>query len=259
MDVTVHPSTVSTFDLWQMNNSYITADNRGVRPSAFMDISRRKAKNIIPRDNQEYVLRVAFNVLGSYTYTSRYIKSITEKYNAAFPVGFRCLNKTFGAYEDDGTQYWLIGLVAVIIFFILSILFESLLQALAVTVIIPVSFIGMFVTYYLTGVPFGTGGFAAMVLLAGLTVNAGIYIVCQYRIQKKPGIHGYVRAFNHKIIPVMLTILSTVLGMLPFLVDGPDAQPFWFSLAVGTIGGLALSVVPIALFLPVAMRLRQGI
>lgn len=259
MDVTVHPSTASTFDLWQMDNSYITADNRGVRPSAFMDISRRKAKNIIPRDNQEYVLRVAFNVLGSYTYTSRYIKSITEKYNAAFPVGFRCLNKTYGAYEDDGTQYWLIGLVAVIIFFILSILFESLLQALAVTMIIPVSFIGMFVTYYLTGVPFGTGGFAAMVLLAGLTVNAGIYIVCQYRIQKKPGIHGYVRAFNHKIIPVMLTILSTVLGMLPFLVDGPDAQPFWFSLAVGTIGGLALSVVPIALFLPVAMRLRQGI
>lgn len=283
MDVTVHPTAVNSFDLWQMENSYVTAGGRQVRPSGFMDISRRKAKNIIPRDNQEYVLRVAFNVLGSYTYTDRYIKSITEKFNVTFPVGFRCLNKTSGAYEDDGTQYWLIGLVAVIVFFILAILFESLLQSLAVTLLIPVSFIGLFVTYYVTGVPFGTGGFAAMVLLAGLTVNAGIYIVCQYNIivrqhdisnrqydipgsrhdiivrrhdrRKRQGVRWFVTAFNHKIVPIMLTVLSTVIGMIPFLMDGPDEQPFWYSLAVGTIGGLSLSVIPIVMFLPVAMRL----
>ena len=53
----------------------------------------------------------------------------------------------------------------------------------------------------------------------------------------------------------MLTVLSTVLGMIPFLIDGPDEQPFWFSLAVGTIGGLSLSIVPIVIFLPVVMKL----
>lgn len=276
MDVTVHPTAVNSFDLWQMENSYVTAGGRQVRPSGFMDISRRKAKNIIPRDNQEYVLRVAFNVLGSYTYTDRYIKSITEKFNSTFPVGFRCLNKTSGAYEDDGTQYWLIGLVAVIVFFILAILFESLRQSLAVTLLIPVSFIGLFITYHVTGVPFGTGGFAAMVLLAGLTVNAGIYIVCQYNIivrqhgfsnrqcdipvrrhetRKQQGVRWFVTAFNHKIVPIMLTVLSTVIGMIPFLLDGPEEQPFWFSLAVGTIGGLSLSVIPLVLFLPLVMLL----
>lgn len=276
MDVTVHPTAVNSFDLWQMENSYVAAGGRQVRPSGFMDISRRKAKNIIPRDNQEYVLRVAFNVLGSYTYTDRYIKSITEKFNSTFPVGFRCLNKTSGAYEDDGTQYWLIGLVAVIVFFILAILFESLRQSLAVTLLIPVSFIGLFITYHVTGVPFGTGGFAAMVLLAGLTVNAGIYIVCQYNIivrqhgfsnrqcdipvrrhetRKQQGVRWFVTAFNHKIVPIMLTVLSTVIGMIPFLLDGPEEQPFWFSLAVGTIGGLSLSVIPLVLFLPLVMLL----
>ena len=40
-----------------------------------------------------------------------------------------------------------------------------------------------------------------------------------------------------------------------FLIDGYDDQPFCFSLAVGTIGGLALSVIPIFLFLPIVMRL----
>ena len=255
MDVTVHPSSVNSFDLWQLGNSYIGVNGADIRPSVFMDITRRKAKNIIPRDNQEYVLQVAFNVLGSYTYTSRYVKGITDKYNAMFPVGFCCLDKTYGSYEDDGTQYWLIGLVAVIIFFILAILFESLLQSLAITMLIPVSLIGLFLTYYVTGVPFGTGGFAAMVLLSGLTVNAGIYIVCQYNNYRGRTARSFVSAFNHKIVPIILTVLSTILGMIPFLIDGYDQQPFWFSLAMGTIGGLTLSVIPIFFFLPVVIRL----
>ena len=110
-----------------------------------------------------------------------------------------------------------------------------------------------------------------MVLLAGLTVNAGIYIICQDNNQRemliipsvwdkkrmlKFGILRYVKAFNHKIIPILLTILSTVLGMIPFLIDGSDEQPFWYSLAVGTIGGLIFSVVPIFLFLPCVLRLK---
>ena len=129
-------------------------------------------------------------------------------------------------------------------------LFESLKQALAVVLLIPASFIGLFLTYWLTGVPFGTGGFAAMVLLCGLTVNAGIYIICEYRNSG-----NYLRAFNHKIVPIMLTVLSTVLGMVPFLTDGADDQPFWFSLAVGTVGGLAFSLLPLAWFMPLTMNI----
>lgn len=271
LPVVVRPTTKESFDEWQLRNSYINVGGRDVRPSGFMDINEREAKNVIPRENQEYMLEVAFNVLGSYTYTDKLLKRTIEKYNNVFPVGFRCKNRTWGAYEDEGTQYWLIGLVAIIIFFIISILFESLMQALAVVLLIPVSFIGLFLTYYITGVPFGTGGFAAMVLLAGLTVNAGIYIICQSNNHRekcviasdwdkkrrlKIGSKGYVTAFNHKIIPILLTILSTVLGMIPFLIDGPDEQPFWYSLAVGTIGGLMFSVLPIFLFLPSVLRLR---
>lgn len=259
MPVRIKPSTKDSYDQWQLRHSYINAGGRALRPSAFMAINGREAKNVIPRENQEYILRVAFNVLGSYTYTDRYIKRMTEKYNSLFPVGFRCLNRTWGAYDDDGTQYWLIGLVAVIIFFILAIMLESLMQSLAITLLIPVSFAGLFLTYHITGVPFGTGGFAAMVLLAGLTVNAGIYIICQYNIMQKKDVKTYIRALNHKIIPILLTILSTILGMIPFLIDGPDEQPFWFSLAVGTIGGLAVSVIPLLSFLPLILRLNKEV
>lgn len=174
-------------------------------------------------------------------------------------MGFRCRNASHGYYEDHGTQYWLLGLVVVIIFVMCSILFESLRLPLAIISLIPVSFVGTFLTYLVTGVKFGTGGFASMVLLCGLTVNAGIYIVCEYRNQRSAfprvsPLKCYMRAYNHKVTAVFLTVLSTILGLVPFLIDGCD-EPFWFSFAVGSTGGLLFSLIALLLAMPAFMKL----
>jgi len=255
-------SRMESFDLWHLQNSYLRVKGADAKLSDFMGIERREAKNCIPKRNQEYVLRVAFNVLGSYTYTSRYVKQITDEFNAKMPVGYRCLNSTSGWYEDTGEQWWLIGLIVIIIFFICSILFESLRLPLVIISLIPVSFIGTFLTYWITGVEFGTGGFAALVLLCGLTVNGGIYIINEYRQmqfitkEKRTGkaLHIYVRAYNHKITAVLLTILSTVLGLIPFFIDGKE-DAFWFSFAVGSAGGLLFSIFAIVLVMPILMNM----
>ena len=247
------------FDLWRLDNSFLKVGDKEARVSDFMSIEKRQAKNCIPRQNQEYVLHVAFNILGSYTYTSRFIERTIKECNQRLPVGYKCQNVSYGYYKDDGTQYWLLGLIVIIIFFVCSILFESLRLPLAIISLIPVSFIGTFLTYWLSGVEFGTGGFASMVLLSGLTVNAGIYIVCEYRNQlaAHPAvspIRTYVRAYSHKIIAVFLTILSTVLGLVPFFIDGAK-ESFWFSFAVGSTGGLLFSIVALVVVMPIFLRL----
>lgn len=254
-DMILHPKQNEDFDLWQLENAHIKVEGNDIKVSDFMLINRRKAKNCIPRDNQEYILRVAFNVLGSYTYTSKYIKQVTDEFNAKFPVGFRCLNRSYGWYEDDGTQYWLIGLVVVIIFFVCAILFESLYQALVIILLIPVSLIGMFLTYHYSGTEFGTGGFAAMVMLCGLTVNAGIYLMNEYNhtAERHDGIKRFVKAYNHKIIPILLTVVSTIIGLIPFLMDGAEER-FWFSFSVGSISGLLFSLVALILVMPMLMN-----
>ena len=53
----------------------------------------------------------------------------------------------------------------------------------------------------------------------------------------RPGMSStvaYVRAFGRKIHPIMLTVISTILGLVPFLTDGPE-EVFWFDFAVGTM------------------------
>ena len=60
----------------------------------------------------------------------------------------------------------------------------------------------------------------------------------------------YIKAFSRKISPISLTIVSTILGLLPFLSDGPE-EVFWSDFAIGTIAGMAFSVIAIIFVLPV--------
>ena len=248
-DIVLHSNNMDDFDLWQLENSFIKVSGRDIRVSDLMRISRREAKNCIPRRNQEYVLRVAFNMLGSYSYSSRYIKGVKDKFSDKFPVGFRCVDDRFYWNQSEDTQYWLVGLVVVIIFFVCAILFESLYQSLVIIMLIPYSMIGLFFAYHWGGVQFGTGGFAAMVMLCGLTVNAGIYLMNEYNNNGR----RFVKAYNHKIIPIFLTVLSTVCGLVPFLIDGPEEE-FWFSFSVGSISGLLFSVLALIFIMPMMMR-----
>lgn len=264
-DVELKSAMRDRFNLWQLQNSYIKVDTADVRLSNFMEITRREAKNCIPKQNQEYVLRVAFNILGSYSYTDKYIKEVTKEFNAKFPVGFKCLNKTSGWYEDTGSQYWLILLVILVIFFICSILFESLTLPLVIISNIPVSLIGTFLIFRITGVEFGSGGFASIVLLCGVVVNSGIYILEEYRNVSDEAVtkgfkinrlNLYLKAYNHKIMSVFLTTLSTVMGLLPFLIHA-DHQQFWFSFAIGSLGGLLFSIIALVFIMPIFMKLTK--
>lgn len=248
-DIVLHSDHTDDFDLWQLENSFIKVAGRDIRVSDLMKIGHREARNCIPRRNQEYVLRVAFNVLGSYTYASEYVKRITDKFNTELPAGFRCVERGYSWSQAEGRQYWLVGLVVVVIFFVCCILFENLYQSLVIILLIPYSMIGMFLTYHFGDFWFGTGGFAAMVMLCGLTVNAGIYLMSEYNHNG----HRFVKAYNHKIIPILLTVLSTVCGLAPFLIDGPEKE-FWFSFAVGSISGMVFSAIALVFVFPMLMR-----
>ena len=263
-DLVLKSSQMDRFDVWHLLNSYVKAGDRNFPLSAFGQIGQRTAKNSIPKKNQEYTLTVSFNYIGSYESRNKYVNEVIEHYNEkVFPVGYHCENSSYGWYKDDGTQYWLILLIVVIIFFLCAILFESLGLPLVIISLIPVSFIGTFLTFYFSGINFGTGGFASLVLLCGIVVNSGIYVVNEYkdtRLRNQERGLGvsrlkmYLKAYNHKIIPVFLTVLSTVLGLVPFFIDS-ETDDFWFSFAVGTTGGLLFSIVALVFVMPIFMPL----
>jgi len=66
----------------------------------------------------------------------------------------------------------------------------------------------------------------------------------------------YIKAFNHKIIPIFLTIISTVLGLVPFVWSG-QKKVFWFAFAAGSMGGLIFSIVAVVIYLPLFLKLSK--
>ena len=106
----------------------------------------------------------------------------------------------------------------------------------------------------------------AMVLLCGLSVNAGIYLINEYNHLKSACpvaiLQGHIKqrlflkAFNHKIIPILLTVLSTVVGLIPFLFDTGE-NSFWYSFAVGSLGGLFFSIIALVFALPLFLSLKN--
>lgn len=118
----------------------------------------------------------------------------------------------------------------------------------------------VFLAFYLVGIPFGTGGLAALVLLCGLVINAAIYIMSLYDLIRKNNtvspFRAYLQAYNHKIVPVILTILSTVLSLIPFLLDGNENR-FWYTFAITIIVGLTASLFALVFIMPWWVRFKR--
>lgn len=242
-------------DVWALMNVPMNVNGRAIKLSDYASIERRQTPQDIVKYNQEYVLCIQYEYIGSYSQGSKLLERTIKNFNKVLPLGYQVQpdNQRWN-FGNNAKKYALLGLIAVIIFFVSAILFNSLRQPLAIIFVIPVSFIGVFLTFYLFDLKFDQGGFAAFILLCGITVNAAIYIINEYNslCATYPHISRnklYFKAFRSKITAIILTVLSTVLGFIPFLI-GETKEGFWFPLAAGTMGGLIMSMVAILFLLP---------
>lgn len=245
-EVVLRSSEVSSYDYWHVLHSPVRVGEISVPMQDIGSIEKRLSGVSISKNMQSYEINVCFDFVGSYELSRRFMEAaVTHMNEEILPIGYRAHNPQGGWWDDNKDKYaWLIFLIISVMFVMLAMTFESLRLPLAVILMIPFSFVGIFLTFGLSDLAFDQGGFAAFVMLCGIVVNAGIYIVLTYKEK------GYLKAFSLKITPITLTIISTVLGLIPFLTDGPQ-EVFWFDFAIGTIGGMAFSAVAVIFLLPV--------
>ncbi len=253
---------LNEIDIWTLKNMPDKIGDQEYKLSDIATIEKAQMPQNVAKENQQYRLCLQYEYIGSWDQGNKVLDRNIEAFNKTAPLGYFVQKEEYSWNwgEEKGKQYWLIFLIVVIIFFMTSILFNSLKQPLVVIFIIPISFIGLFLTFYWFKLKFDQGGFAAFVMLTGLTVNASIYVLNEYNNilhkRKISKIRAYLKAWNAKIVPIFLTIVSTILGFIPFMV-GLDKEAFWFPLAAGTIGGLVMSLLGIFLFLPVFIGIKK--
>ena len=245
------------YDVWSFVNIPFSINGQAYKLADFATVKKGQSPQKVAKENQQYILCLQYEYIGSSEQGRKLLKKDLEAFNALLPMGYKAEDDGNGWWwgEDDNKQYLLLLIVIGIIFFTTSILFNSLKQPLAIIFVIPISYIGVFLTFYLFGLNFDQGGFASFVLLCGITVNASIYILNEYNAVRrrypmlKPVV-AYVKAWNAKIIPIFLTVVSTILGFIPFML-GENKEAFWFPMGAGIIGGLVMSIVGIFIYLPI--------
>lgn len=251
------------YDVWGLVNIPFFIDGRSYKLADFATVRKGQSPQKVAKENQQYRLCLQYEYIGSSEQGKKLLKKDLEEFNKILPMGYTAENEQdyWSWNKKDNKQYALLLIVIAIIFFTTVILFNSLKQPLAIIFVIPISYIGVFLTFYLFGLNFDQGGFASFVLLCGITVNASIYILNEYNAIRKRyplllPVRAFTKAWNSKILPIFLTVVSTILGFIPFMVgDGKEA--FWFPLAAGTIGGLVMSILGIFLFLPIFSLKKQ--
>ena len=264
-EVLLRSSELERYDLWHVLNAPVMADSVLVSLSDVGNMDIRMSGVDISKSNQSYELNVVFNFIGSYELSRRVVSRAVEHMNEeVLPIGYKASNSRGGWFEESKDKFaWLIFLIVAAIYVMLAITFESLRLPFAVIFMVPISFIGLFLTFGLSDLSFDQGGFAAFVMLCGIVVNAGIYLLLTYKQQlqsvcgRRGQIRAYARAFGIKITPIMLTVVSTVLGLIPFLTDGPK-EVFWFDFAIGTISGMLFSLIAVIFYLPVFALSRRS-
>jgi multidrug efflux pump subunit AcrB len=251
------------YDMWSLSNIPLMIDKREYKLAELADIQKTQTPQKIGKVNQQYRLCLQYEYIGAHEQGRKVLEKDVEEFKKILPMGYtvKSVNNNYWWGDQDKKQYWLLPLIFVFIYFISSILFNSLKQPFYIISIIPVSYIGIFLAFYLFQLNFDQGGFASFILLSGLTINANIYIIDEYnnirkQYPKLSSLKIYLRAWNAKVRPICLTVLSTILGFIPFLL-GEYKEAFWFPLAVGTIGGLVVSLIATFLFLPLFMGVAK--
>jgi multidrug efflux pump subunit AcrB len=253
-----------SFGIWQIKNETLGDDNRPYNLRASSEIKKTPEDENIFKENQEYIRLVEFQYAGSEKFGDKLLENTLNKVQDELPLGFsfESLDIYTGLRDKESNSYiWLLILIFIIIFTVCAVLFESFSQPFIILSVVPISYIGVFSTFYLFDFNFDQGGMASFILLSGITVNASIFIVDSFNKVKKEyprtsNIKAYLIAFKRKIFPIILTMLSTILGFIPFVAFGQN-EIFWFALGVGTIGGLMFSLIAILIYLPM-FSLNKG-
>lgn len=245
----------SKFDLEQ--RGLIGGENKIFKISDYGTLDKETTTNALHKEDRQYIRVVSFEYMGSGKFGGEYLDEMLDEMKVQMPIGYEAKKQSYSwNYEQEKRKYSLLGLLIVGIFMICAVLFENLKQPVYIIAIIPISFIGLFLIFSLFDFYFDQGGYAAFVMLGGLAVNAGIFIVNDLNNRSQGTYNRNVlKSVAGKAVPILLTIMSTCFGLIPFIIEGQN-EVFWFSLAIGTIGGLIFSMVGVFWVLPVLLWKR---
>lgn len=146
------------------------------------------------------------------------------------------------------------GLAVLLVYAVMAIQFERLLEPLLIMASVPFALTGSFFLLFLTGTTLNVQSFIGLIVLAGVVVNNAIvlldFILRRHRDEGRPLYEAVEEAAATRLRPVLMTTLTTVLALVPTALGWGEGAELQAPLARSVIGGMAFSTLVTLVLVP---------
>ena len=257
--VNVRFAGAETFRMEDMSSlSLRRPDGTSVPLLSLVDVHVRQGSSQVYRQNRQTGLAIKATIAGKFTKDDAR-KAVEDVMGAAqFKPGYAWDWGQSHREDDDSLDQMLFNMkiALLMILIVMAAIFESLLFPLAILSSILFSFLGVFWLFALTGTTFTIMAMIGLLVLMGVVVNNGIVMVDHINALRRAGksrTDALVEGSRERLRPILMTMGTTILGMLPLCLAGAQIAgdgPAYYPMARAVAGGLAFSTVVSLLFLP---------
>ena len=163
-----------------------------------------------------------------------------------------------GDYEEQQSMFsdmiLLMLLIVILVYMVMASQFESFLGPLVIMFSIPFAFTGVALGNMLHGLAVGVMSLIGIIILLGIVVKNGIVLIDYTILLQERGIsvrESSVRAAKSRLRPILMTTLTTVLGMLPMALGRGEGSEMWRGLGTTVAWGLSVSTLITLVLIPV--------
>jgi len=162
-----------------------------------------------------------------------------------------------GSLEDQQESFGdltvLLIIAVLLVYIVMASQFESLTYPFIIILSVPFAFIGSLLLLTITNIPLGIMAFIGLIMLVGMVVKNGIVLIDYINLNRERGmsiITAVVHGGRSRLRPVLMTALTTILGMVPLAIGTGQGSEIWRSLGVSIVGGMTFSTIVTLVLVP---------
>ena len=147
----------------------------------------------------------------------------------------------------------LLVLIILLVYIVMATQFESFRMPFIIMLSVPFAFTGVFLALWITATPLGMIALIGAIMLVGIVVKNGIVIVDFTNLQRERGLsvnQAVITAGKSRLRPVLMTSLTTILGMIPLAVGSGEGSEIWKPMGIAVVGGLTFSTLLTLVVIP---------
>ena len=228
---------------------------RGVRIKDVGTVVEILTPPSIQRKNRERLITVSGIVSDGYALSD--VVAMTQNSISEVDIPSEVMVEIGGSFEDQqetfGDLILLLAMIIILVYIVMASQFESFMSPFVIMFSIPFAFVGVLLGLTVSGTPLGVMGLIGVLILMGVVVKNGIVLIDYTILQQERGKsvnEACVIAANSRLRPILMTTLTTVLGMLPMALGKGEGSEMWRSLGMVVAWGLSISTLVTLVIIP---------